>query len=163
MTSSTLTDLLLGFALIAYISFRQLTWRPVDPGRIWKMPIILGAVGIASMARSAASVTLIDTVILALSAVFAVASGALMGRIARFRPSPTDPRMVESRTGWLGVGIWIALIVVRVTLDLIGHRLGSDVAVATGAIIVMVALNRAASALVVTARQPHATLAKTGK
>jgi hypothetical protein len=155
MTSSTLVDLLLGLALIAYLCSRQLTWRPVDPARMWKLPIVLGIAGIVSMAEQTTSVNVADVVILGLSAAFALASGAMMGRIARFRPSPADPRLVESRTGWLGAGIWLGLVVVRVALDLAGHAMGSDLAVSTGTILLVVALNRAASALVVTARSPR--------
>jgi hypothetical protein len=163
MTSSTLTDLLLGVAVIVYLCSRQLTWRSVDPARMFRLPLLLGAAGIIAMAHQGASIHPIDVTILGLSAVFALISGALMGRIARFRPSPADPRKVESRTGWAGVGIWMVLIVVRVALDVAGHHLGSDVAVSTGSILLVLALNRVASALVVSARQPHRTLAMAGK
>jgi len=163
MTSSTLTDLLIGLALIVYICSKQLSWRPVDPARMWKLPLILGVVGIISMAKQTTTVHPIDVVILGLSAVFALASGAVMGRIARFRPSPTDPRLVESRTGWVGVGIWFGLILVRVALDVAGHRMGSDLAVSTGTILLVLALNRAASAVVVSARQPRRAAVMAGR
>ena len=163
MTSSTVLDLLLGLAIIVYFCAKQLTWRPVDPARMWKLPLVLGAVGVVSMARQATAVHAVDVVILGLSAVVALISGALMGRIARFRPSPADPRLVESRTGWLGVGIWFGLVLVRVALDVAGHRLGSDLAVSTGTILLVLALNRAASAIVVSARRPHRTLTTAGR
>jgi hypothetical protein len=163
MTSSTVLDLLLGLAIIVYISAKQLSWRPVDPARMWKLPLILGAVGVVSLARRTTSVNAVDVVILGLSAVFALISGALMGRIARFRPSPTDPGLVESRTSGLGVGIWFGLILVRVALDIAGHRLGSDLAVSTGTILLMLAFNRAAGAVVVSARRPHRTPAMAGR
>ncbi|MFI5893920.1 hypothetical protein ACIA5D_27855 [Actinoplanes sp. NPDC051513] len=115
------------------------------------------------MARQTTTIHPVDVVILGLSAVFALASGALMGWIARFRPSPTNPGMVESRTGRLGVGIWIGLIAVRVALDVAGHRMGSDLAVSTGTILLVLALNRAASALVVSARQPRRAVAMAGR
>src|SRR5690349_7516840 len=110
MTTSTLIHLGIGLVLIAYICSKQLSWRPVD------------------------------AVILALSGLFAVASGTLMGRIARFRPSPVRPGTIESRTGWLGVGIWLGLITVRVALDVAGHRMGSELAVSTGTILLVLAL-----------------------
>jgi hypothetical protein len=86
-----------------------------------------------------------------------------MGRIARFRTSPADPRLTESRTGWIGVAIWLGLIVIRVGLDVAGHRLGSDIAVSTGSILLVLALNRVASALVVSARLPRRSLAAAGR
>jgi hypothetical protein len=163
MTSSTLTDLLLGLVLIVYLCSRQLRWRPVDPGRMLKLPLILAVVGVISMARQTTTVHPIDIVILAVSAVLAVISGAMMGRIARFRTSPADPRVVESRTGWLGVAIWSGLVVIRVGLDVIGHKMGSDLAVATGTILVVLAVNRIVAALVISARQQRRPLAMAGK
>lgn len=163
MTSSTLIDLLIGLAVVAYLCSRQLRWRPVDGSRMWRMPLILGAAGVMSIAREHITFHPVDGAILGLSAVFALISGTLMGRIARFRPSPTDARLVESRTGGLGIVIWIGLIAVRVALDLVGHQLGSDLAVSTGSILLVLALNRAASAVVVSARQPHRGYALAGK
>jgi hypothetical protein len=163
MTSTTLFDLFIGLAVIAVVCVRQLSWRPIDPARMWKMPIVLGAVGIFSMARQTTAMHPVDGVILGLSAAFALASGALMGRIARFRPSVTDPGLIESRTGWLGVGIWAALVAVRVALDVAGHLLGSDLAISTGTILLVLALNRAASALVVSARRPRRAAYLAGK
>ena len=163
MTSSTLTDLVLGLALIVYICSRQLRWRPVDPGKMLKLPLILGVVGIVSMVHQTTTVHPVDVVILGVSALLAVVSGAMMGGIARFRPSPADPRVTESRTGWLGVAIWFGLVVIRVGLDVAGHRMGSDLAVSTGTILVIVAVNRIIAALVVSARQQRRPLAMAGK
>jgi hypothetical protein len=158
----TSINLLLGLALIGYICSKQLTWRPVDPARMFKLPLILGIAGVVSLAQQATTIHPIDVVILGLSAVLAVVSGALMGRIARFRPSPSDPHVVESRTGALGIAIWIGLIAVRVVLDVAGHRMGSDLAVSTGSILLVLAVNRATSALVVSARQPRRVFAMAG-
>jgi hypothetical protein len=163
MTSSTLTDLVIGLALIAYFCSRQLTWRPVDPGRMLKLPLVLGVLGVVSMARQTTTVHAVDVVILGLSALLAVASGAMMGRLARFRRSPADPRVTESRTGWAGVAIWLGLIVIRVGIDVAGHRMGSDLAVSTGTILVVLAVNRLTAALVVSARQHRRPLVMTGK
>jgi hypothetical protein len=163
MTSSTLTDLVLGLGLIVYFCSRQLRWRPIDPGKMLKLPLILGAVGIVSMARQTTTVHPVDVVILAISGLLAVISGAMMGRIARFRTSPADPRVAESRTGWLGVAIWFGLVVIRVGLDVAGHRMGSDLAVSTGTILVVLAVNRLTAALVVSARQQRRPLAMAGK
>jgi hypothetical protein len=161
MTSSTLINLAIGLGLIAYVGYRQFTWRLVDPARLWKLPLILGAAGILTIARQHLTVHPIDVVILGLSAVFALVSGALMGRIARFRPAAADPRFSESRTGWLGVAIWAGLIAVRVGLDILGHRMGSDLAVSTGSILLVVALNRTTNAVVLSTRQPRRAYAMT--
>jgi hypothetical protein len=163
MTSSTLTDLVIGLVLIAYISSRQLRWRPLDLGQMLKLPLILGVVGIVSMARQTTTVHPVDAVILGLSALLAVISGTMMGRIALFRRSPADPRVLESRTGWAGVAIWFGLVVIRVGLDVAGHKLGSDLGVSTGTILLVLAINRVTSALVLSARQRGGQLAMAGK
>lgn len=163
MTSTALINLAIGLVLIAYICCRQLTWRVVDPARLWKPPLILGAAGIIAMSREHATIHPADVVIMSVSAVVALGSGALMGRIARFRPLAADPRFVQSRTGLLGAGIWIGLIAVRVALDVAGHRMGSDLAVSTGTVLLVIALNRTANALVVSARRPRGAYAMAGR
>jgi hypothetical protein len=55
------------------------------------------------------------------------------------------------------------LIVVRVALDVAGHHLGSDLAVSTGTILLMLAVNRVTSALVLSARQHHGAPVMAGK
>jgi hypothetical protein len=159
MTSSTLTDIVIGLAVIAYLSSRQLRWRPVDLGRMLKLPLILAVAGIASMAHQTTTVHPVDAVILGLSALLAVVSGTMMGRLARFRRSPADPRVLESRTGWAGVAVLFGLIVIRIGLDAAGHHFGSDLAVSTGTILLILAVNRVTSALVVSARQRGGQLA----
>jgi hypothetical protein len=155
--------LLLGLVLIVYICSKQVTWRVVEESRMFRLPLILGAAGIVLMVEQHAPIRPVDGIILVVSGAVALASGTLMGRIARFRTSPADPRLTESRTGWIGVAIWLGLIVIRVGLDVAGHRLGSDIAVSTGSILLVLALNRVASALVVSARLPRRSLAAAGR
>ncbi|WP_433305468.1 hypothetical protein ACQP2F_18160 [Actinoplanes sp. CA-030573] len=163
MTSANAFNLLIATLVVAYLCSRQLTWRPVDPARMWKLPLILGVLGVVALSRQTGALHPVDVVILGLSAAFALVSGALMGRIARFRPSPADPRLTESRTGPFGIAIWAGLIAVRIALDVAGHRMGSDLALSAGSILLVLALNRAASAFVVSARQPRRSLAMAGR
>jgi len=163
MNTSYLADLAIGLAVIAYLCTRQLSWRVVDPARMWKMPLVLGVAGVLSLARQHVTIRPIDLMILIVSGAAALASGTVMGRIAKFRPSAADPRLMESRTGWLGIAVWFALILVRVVLDVIGHQMGSELALSVGSILLVLAINRAANALVLTARQPRAAFAAAGK
>jgi hypothetical protein len=59
--------------------------------------------------------------------------------------------------------IWFGLVAIRVGLDVAGHHLGSDLAVSTGGILVVLAVNRVVAALVVSARQRRRPLAMAGK
>ena len=163
MTDSSSAEVLVGLAVVVYLCSRQLTWRPVDPSRIWRMPIVLGAFGVFSVAQSSkgSSITWVDIVIVVVSAALSLASGIAMARIARLRPISPDrlppgsgrpePTM-ESRTGWLGVGLWVALIGLRLFLDVVGRHAGAELATSTGMIFLVIALNRAARTLVLVAR-----------
>jgi hypothetical protein len=172
MNSANLIDPLLALAVVVYFSSRQLTWRPVVTAKMWRLPLALGVIGLLSVTSGSDRhvVNAADVAILVLSGLLAIVSGLLMGRIARFRPigpagaavagldrhgRPVPAPTVESRTGWLGVGIWVALIVARILLELLGHRLGADLATSSGVILLALALNRAARTLVISARLEH--------
>jgi hypothetical protein len=167
MTLTAALDIPLGIALLAYVSRRQLRWRPVDTTRIWRMPLVLGVVGLFATGRHA-GVTTVDLAILVLSGVLAVGSGFTMGSLTRFRPitgTHTPLRngvrpTLESRVGWAGVGLWAGLIAGRIGLDVVGLHFGAALATSTGAILLSLALNRAARALVFSARlDRHVTAA----
>ncbi|MFG1925275.1 hypothetical protein [Cryptosporangium sp. NPDC048952] len=162
MTLTTLVDIALGLALLAYLSTRQLRWAPVDTARMWRLPIVLGAIGLASIAATDKPLTTADVAVLVVSGLLAVGSGVAMGSLARFRPIPagaTPKRMrngelpdVESRTGWVGVALWLGLIVARIGLDVVGSHLGASLATGAGVILLVLAVNRAVRARVVTGR-----------
>jgi hypothetical protein len=167
--SSTLLSAILegalGVALIVWISLRQLRWTAVVPSRMWRMPAILAIIGVVTVARAHTSVTATDLALLALEAVLALGTGVAMGVIDRFRPISADaaaavvqrrpgteaPRY-ESSTGWIGVVLWLVVIAARVGIGFWGHALGSTLIESTGVILVVVALNRVASAAVVLTR-----------
>ena len=44
MTFSAILNVLLLLALVVWLGYRQSTWRPIRPGRMWRMPILLGLV-----------------------------------------------------------------------------------------------------------------------
>ncbi|MDM4764080.1 hypothetical protein QT381_13780 [Galbitalea sp. SE-J8] len=157
MDITSLLEALAALAVIVWISARQLRWAPVVPGNAWRMPVILAIIGVVTVAQShVTTVTRMDVVILLASAVAAIATGALMGAIARFRPigdaalarvmasrrAPDVLPTVESRTGWLGIALWIVLIAVRVGLDVYAHVAGAALAASTGVILLAIAVNR---------------------
>jgi hypothetical protein len=157
MTSGNYTDLLLGLAIVVCLCSRQLTWRPVVTAKMWRLPLILGVVGLIQLSQLSdrPPVKAADVAILVLSGLLAIVSGVLMGWIARFRPitaAGPGAATVESRTGWLGVGIWIALIGGRILLEVLGHQLNAELATSSGVIFLVIALNRAARTLVFSAR-----------
>jgi hypothetical protein len=158
MTVQLLANTLVGIALVVFLAVRQASWRSVDPTRIRRGPLVLGAVGVVLLAQSAAVVTTVDVVFLAVEAIVAVGLGLAMGALTRFRTAAEPDRRgrtLQSRTGWVGAGLWVALIAVRIVLDLVGGHLAAHLLTSTGAVLLTIAVNRAACALVVDQRIPR--------
>ena len=171
LTLQNVSDLLLGIGVVAWICYRQTTWQVVDPARLWRWPVIAGAVGLATFARPGGTVVLtaVDLVVLALELVLAAGAGAAMGAIARFRPlapgaitayesgdrggrSRAGTVRYETRTGWAGVALWLALIAVRIGMDVAATRLGAEAVTGTAMILLVLAANRAARTAVLVLR-----------
>jgi hypothetical protein len=149
--------------LVAWIGYRQMTWRPVAIARMLRLPLILGVIGVIMMATSTdlKHITAVDVAALLVEVAVSVGIGALMGAIARFRPMSQEaiaayqnqqiargkppvggPVTLESRTGWVGMLLWLVLIAVRIGIDVIATQAGSVLAASTALILIMVAINR---------------------
>jgi hypothetical protein len=172
MNISTVTDIIIALAVLCWIIYRQFTWQLVSPSRLWRMPAIIAIIGVIMLAqtKSLTAVKPVDLLILAGELVLSLGLGAIMGTLARFRtrgqrasdirqrsgvPVEFDPSVTvtESRTGALGASLWVVLIVVRVGIELLtAHYFPSALLASTGTILLVVAANRAARALVVTLR-----------
>jgi hypothetical protein len=172
MNFSTVTDIVIALAVLCWIIYRQFTWQLVSPSRLWRMPAVIAIIGVIMLAetKSLTSVKPIDLLILAGELVLALGLGAIMGTLARFRtrgqrasdirqrsgvPVDFDPSITvtESRTGALGAALWVILIAVRVGIELLtAHYFPSALLASTGTILLVVAANRAARALVITMR-----------
>lgn len=158
MSVQLLANVLLGVALVGFLGYRQATWQYLDPARIWRTPMIMAIVGVVVLAQTSATVTTTDVVFLGIEALVTIGVGLTMGTITRFRTVATPDRKgrtVQSRTGWLGASLWIVLIVVRIGLDVLGGHLGAHLLTSTGTILLVLALNRAARALVIDQRIPR--------
>jgi hypothetical protein len=196
VTIQTIANILIGFILVAWIVWRQLQWRIVSISRMWRLPLIIGIVGVAmlSQQKNIHLLSAVDVAVLVIELVISLGIGAVMGKIAVFRPrnirpgDPGDPlngrgsgrrdrfaggddrdrvervlnadgteTVLESRTGWLGLALWILMILVRIGIDAIASDMGSVLASATGVILVMVAANRLARTFVFAARVQKST------
>ncbi|MFJ3384943.1 MULTISPECIES: hypothetical protein [unclassified Curtobacterium] len=158
MSVQLLANILIGLALVGFLAYRQATWRFLDPARVWRMPMVMAVVGVVVLAQTKASITTTDIVFLGIEALVSVAVGLSMGSITKFRTvsTPDDKgRTLQSRTGWSGAGLWVVLIGVRIGLDVLGGHLGAHLLSSTGAVLLMLAINRAARALVLDQRIPN--------
>ncbi|ROP72415.1 hypothetical protein [Curtobacterium sp. PhB115] len=159
MSVQLVVNILVGLALVAFLAYRQATWQYLDPSRIWRTPLVMAVVGVVVLAQSKAAITTTDIVLLGVEALVTIGIGLTMGSITRFRTTDTPDdkgRTVQSRTGWLGASLWLVLIAVRIGLDVLGGHLGAHLLTSTGAILLVLALNRAARALVIDQRIPRA-------
>jgi len=158
MSVQLVANILIGVALVVFLGYRQATWQYLDPTRIWRTPLVMAIVGVVILAQTKATVTTTDVVFLGIEALITVGVGLTMGRITRFRTVATPDskgRTIQSRTGWLGAALWIVLLLVRVGLDVLGGHLGAHLLTSTGTILLVLALNRAARALVIDQRIPR--------
>lgn len=156
MASSLLHALLL-LALVVWLGYRQSTWQPIRSGRMWRMPILLGIAGVAVLAQTVDGITALDVIALTVEAAISLGVGAAMGRIARIRPvaqpSPrTQGASLESRTGWWGMALWLIVIATRIGIDVAAAANGAFVASSAGAILLLLAANRAMRVVVLESR-----------
>jgi len=157
MSAQLLANVVIGLALVGFLAWRQATWQYLDPARIWRMPLVMAGVGIVVLAQSTATIGTTDVVFLGIEALVSVGLGLAMGSLTRFRTVGTPDhkgRTLQSRTGATGAVLWIVLIVVRIGIDVLGGHLGAHLLSSTGAVLLMLAVNRAARALVVDQRIP---------
>jgi hypothetical protein len=180
MNSSTLTEIATGVVLLVWISYRQLTWTPVVPQRMWRMPAILTIIGVVLLIQenAFAHVTSMDLAVLAIEVVISVGLGAVMGVLAHFRPMSDDTRRayaarnaarvqgvlpaLETRNGWFGMALWLVLIATRIGGEFLAHATNSTLLTSTGIILLTVGLNRAVRILVITQRaERHPALVAT--
>ncbi|MFK4791610.1 hypothetical protein [Microbacterium sp. ZW T5_56] len=144
--------------LIGYIGYRQTQWRAFEPGRIWRGPIILAVVGLGYLAYTTTAIGTLDIAVLVLELAISVGIGALMGAIATFRPLTAEDRVRDpraqwaSRTGAVGIVLWVAMIAVRIGIDVLAGMAGSHLATSTGVILLVFAANRAGRAITMGAR-----------
>ena len=150
---------LIALLVIGVLAARQLRWRDFDPARVLRLPIVLGGIGLITLAdQHGATVTSIDAVLLAVELLLSIGIGAAMGRLTTFRAAPDGSGAIQSRTGWAGASLWAVLIAVRVGFDVLGSALGAHLLTQTGVILVLLAASRATAALVIRAREPHRVL-----
>lgn len=157
MTLSLLLNALLLLVLVVWLGYRQSTWRPIRSGRMWRMPILLGIAGLAVLTQTVERITTLDAIAMTVEAAISLGVGAVMGRIARIRPvaqpsARTEGASLESRTGWWGMALWLIVIASRIGIDVAAAANGAFVVSSAGAILLLLAANRAMRVLVLESR-----------
>lgn len=140
---------LAAIGLVVYVIGQQVIGSAVRGKRLIVLPVILTVIGIVELGGHGPHVGAMDVVLLAASALLAIAVGLGLGAITR----------VERRDGHLwtqlpkrGLWLWAGLIAGRLVISALAHVTGAHVAGASGAILLTLGLNRVAQALVVAPR-----------
>lgn len=164
MPTQLIIEAVLALAVIAWVSYRQLTWRRMDPGRIWVLPMAVFVIGVFEVSQAVPdAVSGSEIGILSIEAVVSVGTGIGMGFLARFRTragmqsdagrdGAVPKHVVESRTGWFGVALWVLVIAARIGFAWYGHSIGAALVEAPGVILMVLGLNRAARASILDVR-----------
>jgi hypothetical protein len=140
---------LVAIGIIVYVIGQQLVGGALSGKRFVVLPAVLTVIGIVEIGGHNSHPGATDIVLLVVSAVIAVATGAGLGAMMR----------LVGRDGYLwarlpkrGLWLWGGLIVSRLLVTGIAHAAGAHVAAGTAAILLMLGLNRAGQALVVVPR-----------
>lgn len=93
MKVQLLADIAIGLVLVGWIVYRQLTWRIVSISRMWRMPLLLGAIGLVMLAqvRGGNPVSGVDLAVLVIELIISLGIGLVMGKIAVFRARTIRP------------------------------------------------------------------------
>lgn len=145
----SLLTVLAVIGIVVYVVGQQVVGSALQGKRLVVLPTVLTVIGIADLSGHGSHPGATDIVLLAVSAVTAIAIGIALGAMTR----------LERRDGHLwaqlpkrGLWLWAALIVSRLLVTGIAHADGAHVAAGTAAILLMLGLNRAAQTLVVAPR-----------
>lgn len=155
MNTNLLGSIALGILILVWVGYRQTTWRPVDPGRMWRLPLILGLAGIVSLIGVGVAISGIDLATLTIELAISAATGAWMGALAHFRPFAASSDAAvrwESRTGWWGLALWLLVVAARIGIDVLAVRLGAQLVTSTGVILLVIAANRLVRVAVILSR-----------
>ncbi|WP_368498200.1 hypothetical protein [Herbiconiux sp. A18JL235] len=168
MTPPDLTTIVLLLAALVWLSIKQTSWSAVDPARLFRGPTVLAVVGVAMMVSGGqtAAFDTTDVALLVLELAMGAMVGALIGLVAHLRPISDEglaawraraakhpgttpgarratPPLFETRNGWFGLVLWLALIAARIGFTVWESSVGGHLAQAGGVLLVLFAVNRA--------------------
>ncbi|GAB3912018.1 hypothetical protein GCM10011575_38130 [Microlunatus endophyticus] len=152
MSPQTVLTILIGIAVLIFISFRQMRWQ--QPARQLRMPLILGIVGVVEASSSwnnalLSKISGLDVVLIGFELCLAVLGGWLMGRLSQVA---TVNGSTQTRLRPAGLVVWFGFIALRIGMATLGGFLGATLASNTAVIIFMVAIVKGIQVLVVRER-----------
>lgn len=163
MSIQTVLTILIGVAVLLFISFRQMRWQ--QPGRQLRMPLILGIVGVVEATSSwnnalLSKVSALDFALIGAELCFAVLGGWLMGRLSEVA---TVNGSTQTRLRPVGLAVWFGFIALRIGMATLGGFLGAALASNTAVILFMVAIVKGIQVLIVRERIARHELAQVNR
>jgi len=148
MTSNPI-NIAIAIGVVIYVVYRRMSWNPWDNKEIWGGPLTLLAIGLIQMRHMAKGLSGTDVGFLVAGLAVSLLGGAVMGAVTQIdRRGDT----IYQRIGWLGLGAWIGLLVVRGVLGVIGHFAGATQTSGGGAILLSLGANLLTMSLVLAVR-----------
>ena len=147
-------------ALIITLVIRQVRGQYMDRRRLWVVPLVLAAIGLVYLPLTAPALVPADALLSALGLLVSVAVGLGLGTLTTARIAPVPDRRgrrIVIRSGWKGGALWIVFIAARLALQPVASGLDARLVVSPGAVLILVAVARAAMAVVVSPRLDAAT------
>lgn len=149
-------------ALVTNLVVRQVRGQYMDRRRLWGTPIILAAVGLVYLPLTVSAVVPADALLLGVELVLSVVVGLGLGAMTRTRVAPVPDRRgrrVQIFSGWRGGALWIVFIAARLGMQPVASAFHAQLTVSAGVVLILLAVARAAMAVVVSPRLDAATAA----
>lgn len=141
--------------LVTNLVVRQVRGQYMDRRRLWGTPIILAAVGLVYLPLTVSAVVPADFLLLGIELVLSIAVGLGLGVLTRTRVVTVPDRRgrrVQIFSGWRGGALWIAFIAARLAVQPVASAFHARLTVSTGVVLLLLAVARAAMAVVVSTR-----------
>jgi hypothetical protein len=165
-TSTVVVQILIVVVVLSLLIRKRMTPRPLKSStRLWRIPLILIAIGVYStyhttQGTNAIKFTGLDAGYLAVGILISVALGALRGSTIRLSESPDGPTQQYT---YKTVALWVLIIVLRLGMDAAGESAGVAGAVITSSILLMFGLTLLGESLSVSARTSGRAVNQTGQ
>lgn len=147
-------------ALLVLLIVRQVRGQYVDRRRLWGIPLILAVVGAVYVPLTVTQpVVPGDVVLTLLGVVIAIAVGLGLGALttaSRVATPDRRGRTIVIRSGWKGGALWVVFILARLALQPAAAALDAHLVTSAGVVLLLVAIARAAMAVVVAPRLARA-------
>jgi hypothetical protein len=154
MDLNTVETVVVGLAIIAFVTYRLSQWQSVRPSRLLRMPLILCVVGVISLAGSSQQLlhqhtTVLDIALLGAELTIGVVAGWLIGRLTEIR---TFADGTKSKLVPAGIAVWLGFIAVRIGFGVAAAMLGASLAATPGLTLIVIAVIKGVQGLMVHSR-----------